>query len=177
MARLEGFPATLSTIAEQVYFAATDRKWTGHDESSIVRLWTEESVSSIESSLSAEAKEAKLKLVVNLLIGIHLVAAAESIGFAKHVGLPLPQLFELAVEAAGGSSMFKSYGEKIIQVFEGKSGSEESLQNHTTNLKEAVDEAQKIKCSLYLGGGALNLLLASGKNATLEELLRLYIVK
>jgi 3-hydroxyisobutyrate dehydrogenase len=176
VARHVNFPASLCTIAEQVYFAAADRGWTPNDDAGIVRLWTSDPVSSIQSTLSGEEKEAKLKLVVNLLIGIHLVSAAESISFAEHVGLPLPQLYELAAEAAGGSTMFKSYGEKIISILEGN-GEAESLESQLTGLKDAVNEAQRIKCPVYLGGGALNLLLASGKGTSLSELLGLYDVR
>ncbi|KAF2654546.1 oxidoreductase-like protein [Lophiostoma macrostomum CBS 122681] len=177
IARLVNFPASLCTIAEQVYFAAADRGWTPNDDSGIVRLWTPDPVSNVQSTSSDEDKKAKLKLVIGLLTGIHLVSAAESITFAKHVGLPLEQLYTLAVDAAGGSTMFKTYGEKIIPVLEGTGDGDERLESHLKNLKEAVDEAQRIKCPVYLGGGALTLLLASGENTRLVGLLKMYSVK
>lgn len=119
-ARSVAFPATLCSAAEQVYFSALDRGWGANDDAGIVRLWTSEPVTSIQSNLSAEDKEAKLQLVVNLLTGIHLVSAAEAISLAKHVGIPLAQFYELACDAAGGSSMFKDAGAKMIAVLEGK---------------------------------------------------------
>lgn len=177
MARLVNFPTPMCTVAEQVYFAGNDRGWGPNDDAGLVRLWTSDPVAKIESALSDEDKSTKLELVVNLLTGIHLVAAVESITFAKHVGLPLPQLYELAVEAAGGSLMFKEFGAKIIPILEGKGTGEEELGNYLVKLKEAVDEAQKLKCPLYLGGGALNVLLATGKGTRLGELLKLYTVR
>jgi 3-hydroxyisobutyrate dehydrogenase len=176
MARLLGFPVPLCAIAEQVYFAGADRGWGSQDDAGLVRLWTSEPVSNIQTSLSDEEKNSKLDLVINLLTGIHLVAVAESIAFAKHVDLPLQQLYELAVEAAGGSTMFKKIGEKVIPILEGQSGGDESLGGYVDKLKGAVDEAQRIKCPSYLGGGALNLLLASGKDASLSGLLKFYTV-
>lgn len=174
MARLLGFPTPLCTIAEQVYFSGADRGWGPNDDAGLVRLWTSEPVSSIQGSLSEEDKKAKLDQVVNLLAGIHLVAAVESITFAKHVGLPLEQLYELAVEAAGGSTMFKELGPKVISILEGKGSGEEALESYLERLKGAVEEAQSIKCPLFLGGGALNLLLATGKGTRLGELLKSY---
>jgi 3-hydroxyisobutyrate dehydrogenase len=176
MARLLHFPSTLVTVAEQVYFSAADRGWTPNDDAGLVRLWTSDPVSSIQSPASAEEKSAKLDLVVNLLIAIHLVAAVESLAFAKHVGLPLQQLYELAVEAAGGSTMFKELGPKLIQILDGSS-EDEQLGSVLEKLKVAVDEAQKMKCPLQLGTAALNQLVASGKEPKLSGLVNLYNVR
>ncbi|CAN9246238.1 unnamed protein product [Alternaria sp. RS040] len=175
-ARSVAFPATLCSAAEQVYFSALDRGWGANDDAGIVRLWTSEPVTSIQSNLSAEDKEAKLQLVVNLLTGIHLVSAAEAISLAKHVGIPLAQFYELACDAAGGSSMFKDAGAKMIAVLEGKEdGKGKTLGGYAESLKQAVDEAQAIKCPVYLGTGALNLLLQTGSELSLGSLLKCYM--
>jgi len=176
MSRSVAFPATLCSAAEQVYFSALDRGWGANDDSGLVRLWTSEPVTSIQSSLSAEDKEAKLQLVVNLLTGIHLVSAVEAISLAKHVGIPLPQFYELACDAAGGSAMFKDAGAKMIAVLEGKEdGKGKVLGGYAESLKQAVDEAQAIKCPVYLGTGALNLLLQTGSELSLGSLLKCYM--
>jgi 3-hydroxyisobutyrate dehydrogenase len=154
MSRSLNFPAKLCSVAEQVYFSALDRGWGANDDSGLVRLWTPEPVSSIKSS--ASDKEASLQLVVHLLTGIHLVSAAESISLAQNVGIPLPQLYELACDAAGGSSMFKDAGGKMIEI---------------------LDKAQEIKCPLFLGSAALNALLATGPELSLPALLEGYSVK
>ena len=177
MARLLGFPTPLCSIAEQTYFSGLDRGYTTEDDAGLVRLWTSEPVSSIQSTFSEDEKKAKLKLVTDLLVGIHLVAVAESISFAKHVGLPLSQLYELAVDAAGGSVMFKEFGAKAIPILEGKGGDEErALESHLEGLRNAVNAAQGVKCPLYLGSGALNVLLQTGKSLNLSSLLKLYTV-
>ncbi|OAL56601.1 oxidoreductase-like protein [Pyrenochaeta sp. DS3sAY3a] len=175
MSRSVGFPATLCSVAEQVYFTALDRGWGANDDAGIVRLWTSEPVTSIQSSLSAEDKANKLQLVVDLLTGIHLVSAAESISLAKHVGIPLPQLYELACDAAGGSTMFKEAGAKMIPILEGKEdGSGRVLGGYIEKLRIAVDEAQAIKSPSFLGTAALNLLLQTGKDLSLGALLKAY---
>lgn len=170
-----GFPSTLCSVAEQVYFAALDRGWGANDDAGIVRLWTAEPVSSIQSTLSAEDKQAKLQLVIDLLVGIHLVAAAEALSLAKHVGIPLPQFYELAVDAAGGSTLFKEVGAQLIPVLEGKEdGSGKVLGGYVEALKGAVNEAQSIKCPAYLGISSLNLLLQTGSSLSLASLLKSY---
>lgn len=178
MSRSVGFPATLCSVAEQVYFAACDRGWGANDDAGIVRLWTDKPVASIESTLSAEDKQAKLQLVIDLLTGIHLVSAAEAISLAKHVGIPLPQLYELACDAAGGSTMFKEAGAKMIPILEGKEdGSGKVLGGYIEKLRIAVDEAQAMKCPSYLGTGALNLLLQTGSESSLAALLKCYATR
>jgi 3-hydroxyisobutyrate dehydrogenase len=177
MARMLKYPSMLCTAAEQVYFSAADKGYTSNDDAGLVRLWTSEPVSNIQCTLSQEDKDAKLDLVVSLLTGIHLVAAVESIAFAKHVGLPLQQLYQLAVEAAGGSAMFKEFGPKIISILEGKGGEDVGLESYLANLTGAVEEAQKIKCPVYLGSGALNMLVAASPGTKLSDLLRLYTVR
>lgn len=176
MARLHNFPSTLVQTAEQLYFSAADRGWTTHDDASIVRMWTSEPVSSIQNKVSDAEKAAKLDLVIDLMKAIHLVAAVESLSYAKHVNIPLQQLYELAVEAAGGSAMFKDFGPAIISILEGK-GSDESLSDFLEGLKKAVAEAQKMKCPLFFGSSAVSQLLAAGKSTNLSGLVGLYQVR
>jgi 3-hydroxyisobutyrate dehydrogenase len=166
MARMLKYPSMLCTAAEQVYFSAADKGYTSNDDAGLVRLWTSEPVSNIQCTLSQEDKDAKLDLVVSLLTGIHLVAAVESIAFAKHVGLPLQHLYQLA-----------EFGPKIISILEGKGGEDVGLESYLANLTGAVEEAQKIKCPVYLASGALNMLVAASPGTKLSDLLRLYTVR
>lgn len=176
MSRSLNFPAKLCSIAEQVYFSALDRGFGSNDDAGLVRLWTSEPVSSINSQIAD--KDAAIQLVIDLLTGIHLVSAAEAISLAQHVGIPLPQLYELACDAAGGSSMFKQAGGKMIEILEKKEDGKGSvLGGYAEKLKIAVNKAQEIKCPLYLGSAALNALLATGPELSLVALLEGYSVK
>jgi len=178
MANLHNFPVPLCSIAEQVYLSGLDKGYGSDDDSGLVRLWTSQPVASIQSAFSEEDKKAKLDLVSNLLIGIHLCAAAESMSFAKHVGIPLPQFYKLAIDAAGGSAMFKEIGPQMIDILQGKDETDSKiLESYLAGLKGAVEEARNIKCPLYLGNGALNLLLQTGKNLNFSGLLGLYNVQ
>jgi 3-hydroxyisobutyrate dehydrogenase len=176
MSRSVNFPSKLCSIAEQVYFSALDRGFGSNDDAGLVRLWTSEPVSSINSQTTD--KDAAIQLVIDLLTGIHLVSAAEAISLAQHVGIPLPQLYELACDAAGGSAMFKQAGGKMIEILEKKEDGKGSvLGGYAEKLKIAVDKAQEIKCPLYLGSAALNALLATGPELSLAKLLEGYSVK
>ncbi|OAL05977.1 hypothetical protein IQ06DRAFT_240457 [Phaeosphaeriaceae sp. SRC1lsM3a] len=176
MSRSVNFPSKLCSIAEQVYFSALDRGFGSNDDAGLVRLWTSDPVSSINSNIAD--KDAALQLVIDLLTGIHLVSAAEAISLAQHVGIPLPQLYELACDAAGGSTMFKKAGGKMIEILEKKEDGKGSvLGGYAEKLKIAVDKAQEIKCPLYLGSAALIALLATGPELSLTALLDGYSVK
>lgn len=140
-----------------------------------MRLWSSDPLTSIQSSLSAEDKEKKLTLVKDLLKAIHLVAAAEALSLAKHVNIPLPQIYELAKDAAGGSKQFETYGPKMLPILDGQSdGNGKVLDSYIEGLQKALDEAQAIKCPTYLGNGAHALLLQTGKSRNLASLLKFY---
>jgi len=175
MSRNIRFPATMCSVAEQVYFSAVDRGLGPNDDGGIVRLWTPDPVVNITCTLSPQEKDAKLQRVVDLLTGIHLVGAAESLSLAKHVGIPLQQFYQLACDAAGASTMFKEAGKKMIDVLEGnEDGKGRALDGYAEALKMAVEDAQAAKCPVYLGTAAFNILLQTGSELSLAALLKYY---
>lgn len=163
-ARACGYPTPMTSVAEQVYFSALGRGWGADDDASILRLYSEGvgKVGPVHGVAGNERQ--KLELVVKLLKGIHLCAAAEAIAFADHVGLELTQVFELCVNAAGGSVMLETFGPEMIKAFgEGKAHAakgwvatqgEFDLVAISRDLQEAVDEAQRLKMPLFLGSQA-----------------------
>ncbi|KAF4810277.1 L-threonate dehydrogenase [Colletotrichum tropicale] len=104
-ARRAGFPTPMTSAAEQAYFTALGRGWGPDDDAALLRLYIEGKGKIGPVKPTVKAEEAKLKLVVNLLRGIHLCAAAEALAFAHFVGLDLEQVFELCTNAAGGSKI------------------------------------------------------------------------
>ncbi|KAI2477666.1 3-hydroxyisobutyrate dehydrogenase mitochondrial [Pyrenophora tritici-repentis] len=175
MSRDIRFPATMCSIAEQVYFSAVDRGLGPNDDGGIVRLWTTDPVANITCTLSPEDKETKLQRVVDLLTGIHLVGAAESLSLAKHVGIPLQQFYGLALDAAGASTMFKEAGKQMIEVLEGRNdGKGKVLDAYAEALKMAVEQAQAARCPVYLGTAAFNVLLQTRDELSFAALLKYY---
>lgn len=169
----------MTSAAEQVYFTGLGRGWGADDDASMLRLYSEGAgaVGTVKGLASSE--DEKLRLVVGLLKGIHLCSAAETLGFGNHVGLGLDQLFELCVNAAGGSAMLSSFGPEMIGAFKedaetrdrlakgwAASGDGQGLQEVLEGLQAAVDEAQRLKMPLFLGNQALNMMRLATQNSS-----------
>lgn len=161
------FPTPMTSVAEQVFLAALGRGWGADDDASVLRLYSE-GVGKVGPVAGLAGNESqKLDLVVSLLKGIHLCSTAETIAFAQHVGLDLDQVFELCINAAGGSAMLDKFGPEMIKVFqagrakaaEGWPAHEDSgLKEFAEKVQAAVDEAQRLKVPLFLGTQALNMI-------------------
>ncbi|KAK5657778.1 hypothetical protein OQA88_2851 [Cercophora sp. LCS_1] len=171
--RRSGFPTLLTSAAEQVYFSGIGRGFGPDDDSSLIRLYTEGKGKVGPVHGLAESEEQKLTLVVDLLKGILLCSAAEALAFANTVGLDLDQVFELCINAAGGSRILEKVGPEIIKAFkegtvkQGWKASEGglALKDVAERLQAAVEEAQRIKAPLFLGTQALNVIrLALGSH-------------
>lgn len=169
MARLNEFPTPMSSIAEQVYTVGLARGWGPNDDAGMVRMYYPEPVTKVET-LKERDEEVKRRtnLIVRMLEGIHVCAAAESIAFAKHVGIPLEQFYELAVDAAGGSTMFRECGKDMIRGLNGdaevwKTTARSNLGQLIKELSHGVDEAFTVKSPTFLASGALNILTLAQK--------------
>ncbi|KAI0880622.1 NAD binding domain of 6-phosphogluconate dehydrogenase-domain-containing protein [Annulohypoxylon maeteangense] len=157
-ARRSGFSTPMTSTAEQVYFSGLGRGYGPDDDSSLIRLYTEGKGKVGPVKGVAESDESKLKLVVALLKGIYLCSAAETIAFASRCNLDLDQVFDLCINAAGGSTMFQTVGPEIIKLCRGQPlsiGDGEGFKELVQQLQEAVEEAQRLKTPVYLGSQAL----------------------
>jgi 3-hydroxyisobutyrate dehydrogenase len=165
-ARRYKFPTPMTSAAEQVYFSSLARGYGPEDDGGLIRMYTDgkEHVGALRGL--AETEEDKLSLVIDLLKGIHLASATETLAFAQHVGLELEQVFELCINAAGGSAMLSAAGPEIMKALRGEEAIQEPsaggktapLQVFVANLTKAVEEAQALKVPIYLGNAALNLM-------------------
>ncbi|KAJ4248804.1 hypothetical protein NW762_012642 [Fusarium torreyae] len=174
-ARRAGFPCHMTSVAEQVYFTGLGRGWGPDDDSSLVRLYNEGAGKVGPVKGAVEEESAKLKLVADLLRGIHLCAAAETFAFANFLGLDLDQVYELCVNAAGGSSLLTNVGQEMtrglrhdiaLQDWFKNESADDGLETVFGSLQKAVDEAQRLKVPVFLATQALNLLrraLQSGR--------------
>ncbi|KAF4772784.1 putative 3-hydroxyisobutyrate dehydrogenase protein [Colletotrichum scovillei] len=180
-ARRAGFPCHMTSIAEQVYFTGLGRGWGSDDDSTLIRLYTEGKGGVGPVKAEAESDDAKLKLVVDLLRGIHLCAAAETLAFAEFLGLNLHQVHELCVNAAGGSRLLTKFGPEMVQCLrpgtkvqhEAATAAEQQggLGELLRDVENAVEEAQRLKVPVFLATQALNLLrraARAGRGKTLS---------
>ena len=150
-ARRCGFATPMVSTAEQGYFLGVGRGFGPDDDGSLLRLFIEGKGNVGPVKGTAETNEEKLKLVVDLLRGVHLSAVAECLAFSHRVGLDLDQVLELCVNAAGGSAILKRYGADIIRVLRGEILRGEGLRDIVVGLGEAVEEAHRLKAPLLLG--------------------------
>ncbi len=176
-ARRSGFVAFLTTAAASVYFAGLGLGFGPDDDSGMLRVYTQGTAKT--EPAAAEAVQSKLALVVDLLKGIHLCAAAESLAFAHRVGLELDQVLDLCINAAGGSAVLQNYGQEIIAALrEGKVSGTGKLADFADKLRAAIEEAERLKAPTYLGSQALNIMtlaLRHAPEAAVASVANLYI--
>ncbi|PKS11394.1 hypothetical protein jhhlp_003157 [Lomentospora prolificans] len=157
-ARRYGFPTPMVSTAEQAYFVGLGRGFGADDDASLIRIYTEGRGKVGPVAGQAESDEKKLKLVTSLLKGIHLCAASECLAFAHRVGLDLDQTLELCVNAAGGSAMLGKFGPDLVNILRGNRPSVLGLVDLAQEVREAVDEAHRLKVPLFLGNQALSIM-------------------
>ncbi|KAG9252159.1 oxidoreductase [Emericellopsis atlantica] len=166
-ARRAEFPTPMTSTAEQMYFLGLGKGYGTDDDASLIRLYTEGKGKLGPVKAASTTDDEKLALVTSLLKGIHLCAAAETLSFAHHVGLDLEQVFELCINAAGGSAMLSKVGPNIMKALRGEARGGDALQlaDFARDLGAAVDEAQRLKVPVFLGNSALNLIRVALRKA------------
>ena len=86
------------------------------DDSRLVRVYLPQEpdiVSKLAEAPTTEEDGAKLRLVTQAMVGVHLAAAAEAMSLGVEVGLEPKQLYEICAGAAGSSVMFREREEKL----------------------------------------------------------------
>jgi len=80
--------------------------------------------------------------------------------------LDLEQVLELCMNAAGGSTMLAKFGRALLDVLRSPTQSATvALHEVATPLRQAVEEAQRLKLPLFLGNQALRIVeLAEGRD-------------
>ncbi|KAL2817534.1 NAD-binding of NADP-dependent 3-hydroxyisobutyrate dehydrogenase-domain-containing protein [Aspergillus granulosus] len=99
-----------------------------------------------------------VKLIDQLLAGIQLVAAAEAMAFASHLGLDGPQLFELLRHAAAWSWMFEC---RVPTLLKGTRDADSPLPALARDLGLVLDEAKGLVFWAPLTSAAHNVVLAA----------------
>ncbi|OAX81557.1 hypothetical protein ACJ72_04101 [Emergomyces africanus] len=181
-ARLHNFPTPLCSVAEQIFLTALPLGFGGDDDGSAVRLYYRDPITKAEpkASLNSESNAAALKIIVDLLTNIHLVAAAETISFARLLKVDLQQVYAVINAAAGASKMFEIRGPEMMAELKGEfdSRSTKSVNEAAAELAAAVQAARDLCCPLHLGNAALNMLYLAKKQGLGEKtdshILRVY---
>ncbi|KAL3465700.1 NAD-binding of NADP-dependent 3-hydroxyisobutyrate dehydrogenase-domain-containing protein [Aspergillus heterothallicus] len=107
--RATQFPLPIAALTEQLYISASAQGFGREDDAGLVRLFLQGPGDGGLGSAST------VKFIDQLLASIHLVAAAEAMAFATHLGLDVSQIFELLRNAAAWSWMFESRVPKLLR--------------------------------------------------------------
>ncbi|KAL2840776.1 NAD binding domain of 6-phosphogluconate dehydrogenase-domain-containing protein [Aspergillus pseudoustus] len=156
-ARQHRFPTPLCSTAEQAYLAALVQGWGPKDDSAMIRQYYAKPLSEVTPSADPEAAT---ELVLELMRGVNLVAAAEAIAFARYLKVSLAQFHGLVSQAAGASKIFIHQGLEMIdkRIDDYAPAGSPSLDEATAKLEAVVQKARDLHCPLHLGNAALNVL-------------------
>ncbi|KAH6673206.1 NAD binding domain of 6-phosphogluconate dehydrogenase-domain-containing protein [Halenospora varia] len=159
--RSADFPLFLASTTEQVLASGVSAGYGLKDDSALVKIYLPQSPdlvlkqASAPTSLSPEDEARNLKLVEQVMSGVHLVASMESMILGAKVGLETKQLFEIISGAAGNSWMFT---DRTPQLLSGKWTATKTVDDVIAELKQSLEAAASIKYPLHLAATALQLL-------------------
>lgn len=94
-----------------------------------------------------------VKMVHQLLAGVHIVVAAEALALAAKAGLDVNQMYDIVMGAAGASWMFCDRGQRMIDNPDNKVMS--ALAIFIKDMDIVYKEAKRLQCPIPLATSAL----------------------
>lgn len=104
---------------------------------------------------------ATVKIIHQLLAGVHIAAGAEAMALAARANIPLDLMYDVVTHAAGNSWMFEN---RMKHVVDGDYSPKSMVDIFVKDLNLVIDTAQDLKFPLPLAGTALNM-FTSASNA------------
>lgn len=133
--RSANFPLFLSSATEQVLANGVSAGLGLVDDAALTQAYLPQDPDVVfklaSAATSTPEDDPKLKLVVQAMAGVHLVAAAEAMSLGSRVGLDLTQLYEIISTAAGASWMFV---DRVPQMMSGKWTSTKTVEDVLAEL-------------------------------------------
>lgn len=147
-----------------MYLSALLQGYGPKDDSAMVRQYYPKPLA--EVTCTAEDPSAALQLVLDLMLGVNLVAAAEAIAFARYLDVDLAMFHRLVSDAAGASKVFIHKG---LEMIEGRIGDKapegsQTLDEAVAQMEKVVQKARDLHCPLHLGNAALEKLLMARRH-------------
>ncbi|MBS1207046.1 MAG: NAD(P)-dependent oxidoreductase [Proteobacteria bacterium] len=102
-----------------------------------------------------------VKIVHQLLAGVHIAVAAEAMALAARAGIPLDTMYDVVTHAAGNSWMFEN---RMQHVLDGDYSPKSAVDIFVKDLGLVNDTARALKFPLPLASTALNM-FTSASNA------------
>lgn len=106
-------------------------------------------------------KGAAMKMVNQLLAGVHIAAASEAMVLAARLGLDLPQVYEVITASAGNSWMFEN---RMPHVMEGDYSPLSSVEIFVKDLGIISDMSRELRYASPISAAALQMYLAASAN-------------
>ncbi|EGR0597556.1 L-threonate dehydrogenase [Vibrio cholerae] len=104
---------------------------------------------------------ATVKIIHQLLAGVHIAAGAEAMALAARANIPLALMYDVVTNAAGNSWMFEN---RMKHVVDGDYSPKSMVDIFVKDLNLVADTAQDLKFPLPLASTALNM-FTSASNA------------
>ncbi|MCE0492391.1 NAD(P)-dependent oxidoreductase [Vibrio sp. DNF-1] len=95
-----------------------------------------------------------VKIVHQLLAGVHIAAAAEAMALAARANIPLDTMYDVVTNAAGNSWMFEN---RMQHVLDGDYSPKSMVDIFVKDLGLVSDTAKDLKFPLYLANPALSM--------------------
>ena len=109
----------------------------------------------------------QVKMVHQLLAGVHIVVAAEALCLAAKAGLDVTQLYEIVNGAAGASWMFRDRSPRMMML-DDEAEIKSQLQIFVKDLDIVYQEAKKLQVPIPLASAALQQFI-SGQSLGLSQ--------
>lgn len=101
---------------------------------------------------------ATVKIIHQLLAGVHIAAGAEAMALAARANIPLDLMYDVVTNAAGNSWMFEN---RMKHVVDGDYSPKSMVDIFVKDLKLVSDTAQDLKFPLPLSSAALNMFVSA----------------
>ncbi|WP_111636862.1 L-threonate dehydrogenase [Marinomonas shanghaiensis] len=101
---------------------------------------------------------ATVKIIHQLLAGVHIAAGAEAMALAARANIPLDLMYDVVTNAAGNSWMFEN---RMKHVVDGDYTPKSMVDIFVKDLNLVADTAKELKFPLPLSSTALNMFLSA----------------
>ena len=101
---------------------------------------------------------ATVKIIHQLLAGVHIAAGAEAMALAARANIPLDLMYDVVTNAAGNSWMFEN---RMKHVVDGDYTPKSMVDIFVKDLNLVSDTAQELKFPLPLSSAALNMFVSA----------------
>ena len=101
---------------------------------------------------------ATVKIIHQLLAGVHIAAGAEAMALAARANIPLDLMYDVVTNAAGNSWMFEN---RMKHVVDGDYSPKSMVDIFVKDLNLVADTAKELKFPLPLSSTALNMFLSA----------------